>query len=58
LRYAIDPTKIEKELGWRPKYNFDTGIKQTIKWYLDNQDWVKHIISGEYLRFIDSYYAK
>ena len=37
LRYAIDPTKIEQELGWVPKYNFDTGIKQTIKWYLDNQ---------------------
>ena len=58
LRYAIDPTKIETELGWKPKYNFDSGITQTIKWYLDNQDWVKHIISGEYLRFMDSYYEK
>ena len=58
LRYAIDPTKIEQELGWKPKYNFDTGITQTIKWYLDNQEWVKHIISGEYQRFMDSYYAK
>lgn len=56
LRYAIDPTKIEKELGWKPKYNFDTGITQTIKWYLDNQQWVQNIISGEYLRFMDSYY--
>lgn len=56
LRYAIDPTKIEQELGWLPKYNFDTGIKQTIKWYLDNQDWVKHIVSGEYLRFIEINY--
>lgn len=58
LRYAIDPTKIEKELGWKPKYNFDTGITQTIKWYLDNQEWVNNIISGEYLRFMDSYYNK
>ena len=58
LRYAIDPTKIENELGWKPKYNFDTGIKQTIQWYLDNQDWVKHIISGEYLRFMASNYDK
>ena len=58
LRYAIDPTKIEQELGWKPIYNFDTGIKQTIKWYLDNQDWVKHIISGEYLRFMKSNYEQ
>ena len=56
LRYAIDPTKIRKELGWIPLYNFDTGIYQTIKWYLDNQQWVKNIISGEYLRFMSSYY--
>ena len=56
MRYAIDPTKIENELGWKPKYNFDTGITQTIKWYLDNQQWVQNIISGEYLRFMDSYY--
>lgn len=56
LRYAIDPTKIESELGWKPKYNFDTGIKQTIQWYLDNQSWVQNIISGEYLRFMKSYY--
>lgn len=56
LRYAIDPTKIVNELGWKPKYNFSTGIKQTISWYLDNQQWVENIISGEYLRFMDSYY--
>jgi len=56
MRYAIDPTKIESELGWKPKFNFDTGIKQTIKWYLDNQQWVSNIISGEYLRFMKDYY--
>lgn len=56
LRYAIDPTKIETELGWKPKYNFDTGIVQTIKWNLDNQEWIKNIETGEYLRFMSSYY--
>ena len=56
MRYAIDPTKIEKELGWKPVYNFDTGIIQTIKWNLENQDWIKNIESGEYLRFMENYY--
>lgn len=56
LRYAIDPSKIERELGWRAKYNFEIGIKQTINWYLNNQKWVQNIISGEYLRFMGSYY--
>ena len=57
LRYAIDPTKIETEVGWEPKYNFDTGIKQTIEWYLENQDWWKHIISGEYSSYFDKMYG-
>ena len=56
LRYAIDPTKIESELGWKPKYNFDLGIKQTIKWYIDNQKWIENIISGEYVRFMNANY--
>lgn len=56
MRYAIDPTKIEKELGWKPVYNFNTGIIQTIKWNLENQDWIKNIESGEYLRFMEIYY--
>lgn len=47
-RYAIDPAKIEKELGWKSKMNFDEGIKQTVKWYLDNRTWWEHILSGEY----------
>jgi dTDP-glucose 4,6-dehydratase len=58
LRYAIDPKKIENELGWKPIYNFDTGIKQTIEWYLHNQQWVNTIISGEYLRFMNINYKK
>lgn len=48
LRYAMDPTKAETELGWIRKYNFDEGIKATIDWYLENQDWVRNIESGEY----------
>ena len=56
-RYAIDPTKLETELGWKPKYNFDTGIQQTIQWYLDNDDWWKHILSGEYSNYFDNMYG-
>ncbi|MDF9866984.1 dTDP-glucose 4,6-dehydratase [Bacilli bacterium PM5-3] len=56
LRYAIDPTKLETELGWKPKYNFDTGIKQTIEWYLDNKDWWLNIINGEYKNFYEKMY--
>lgn len=48
LRYAMDPTKAERELGWTRKYDFDTGIQATIDWYLENQDWVKNIENGEY----------
>ena len=48
-RYAIDNTKIESELGWVPRYKFENGIKLTIDWYLNNQDWIKNIESGEYL---------
>lgn len=57
LRYAIDPTKIETELGWKPKYNFDTGIKQTIQWYLDNKAWWENILSGEYKNYFDHLYT-
>ena len=49
--------KLETELGWKPKYNFDTGIQQTIQWYLDNEDWWKHILSGEYSNYFDNMYG-
>ncbi len=55
-RYAMDPTKIENELGWKPQENFISGIKKTIQWYLDNQLWVKHIQNGEYQQWIETNY--
>ncbi|WP_019635707.1 dTDP-glucose 4,6-dehydratase [Paenibacillus fonticola] len=53
-RYGIDPTKIMSELGWKPKHNFETGIKETIEWYLQNKEWWTRIQSGAY----QEYYAK
>ncbi len=58
LRYAMDPTKIENELGWEPHYDFDTGIAQTIQWYLDNEDWWQHILSGEYSNYFNEMYGE
>ncbi|MBS3200945.1 dTDP-glucose 4,6-dehydratase [Turicibacter bilis] len=57
LRYAIDPQKLETELGWKPTYNFDTGIQQTIEWYLDNKQWWENIISGEYQNYFEKQYG-
>lgn len=57
LRYAIDCSKIERELGWHPAESFETGIRKTIRWYLDNQKWVQRITSGEYLRWIERQYS-
>ena len=57
-RYAINPEKIEKELGWKPNYSFDTGIKQTIEWYLNNREWWEHIINGEYQDYFQNQYEK
>lgn len=53
-RYAIDSTKIQEKLGWKPKYTFETGIKETIQWYLENPDWIEQVKSGEY----QGYYRK
>lgn len=55
-RYAIDATKIERELGWRPAETFETGIMKTVKWYLDNQTWVNNVTSGEYKKWIGKNY--
>lgn len=57
LRYAIDPTKISNELGWQPTTRFEEGIKKTIKWYLENKEWWKEIISGEYKNYYEKMYG-
>ncbi len=57
-RYAIDARKIERELGWRPAETFETGIRKTVEWYLNNQDWVAHVTSGEYRRWLDLNYGE
>ena len=55
-RYAIDNTKITTELGWSPKYTFEVGIGETVKWYLDNPEWIKNITSGDYLNYYNKMY--
>jgi dTDP-glucose 4,6-dehydratase len=50
MRYAIDATKIQKELGWSPQETFESGIKKTVEWYLSNEDWCKHVQDGSYQR--------
>ena len=56
-RYAIDADKISNELGWEPKYTFETGIKETIQWYLDNQEWMDQVKSGEYQQYYEKMYG-
>ncbi|GLC29735.1 dTDP-glucose 4,6-dehydratase [Clostridium omnivorum] len=56
-RYGIDPTKIKEELGWEPETPYEEGIKKTIKWYLDNQDWMKNVTSGQYQNYYTSMYG-
>lgn len=56
-RYAIDPTKLQSELGWEPIYNFETGLKDTVQWYLDNKSWWGNIISGDYQNYYDKQYS-
>jgi dTDP-glucose 4,6-dehydratase len=58
LRYAIDSTKIEKELGWQRQYNFDEGIKQTVEWYQANEDWWKKLLNKEYLEYYNQQYKR
>ena len=57
LRYAIDSTKLKTELGWEPSLQFEQGIEETVRWYLDNQEWMDRITSGDYLRYYEDMYA-
>lgn len=54
-RYAIDPSKIERELNWKPEYDFNSGIIQTIKWNIENKKWLSNVESGEYLKWMERY---
>ena len=56
-RYAIDASKISAELGWRPQETFETGLRKTVQWYLDNQDWVSAVTSGHYRQWVDLQYG-
>ena len=56
-RYAIDATKLERELGWRPAETFETGIRKTVQWYLDNQAWVRNVTSGAYREWVGKQYG-
>jgi dTDP-glucose 4,6-dehydratase len=58
LRYAIDATKLNKELGWQPSLQFEEGLEKTVDWYLANEEWVKHVTSGDYLHYYEEQYAK
>lgn len=58
FRYAIDASKLEKELGWTPKWEFEAGLRATVEWYLDNPKWVEHVQSGEYRRWLERNYAR
>ena len=55
-RYAIDSTKLQRELGWEPSLQFEEGIEKTVRWYLDNQEWMDNITSGEYVRYYNDMY--
>ena len=56
MRYAIDSRKLQSELGWEPSLQFEEGIEKTVRWYLDNQDWLDNVTSGEYLRYYEEMY--
>jgi len=56
MRYAIDASFIEKELGWKPSIQFEEGLKRTVDWYLNNQDWLASVTSGSYMKYYDDHY--
>lgn len=57
-RYAIDNTKITSELGWKPEYTFERGIRETIRWYVSHRDWIERIVSGDYRRYYEAMYGE
>ena len=57
-RYAIDPSKVETELGWKAQVEFEEGISSTVDWYLGNKDWWGRILSGEYMKYYEAQYGR
>ncbi len=57
LRYAIDSRKLQRELGWEPTLQFEEGIERTVRWYLDNQEWLDSVTSGDYQSYYEQMYA-
>ena len=57
MRYAIDSSKLQRELGWEPSLQFEEGIEKTVRWYLENQEWMDNVTSGDYQRYYDAMYA-
>ena len=57
LRYAIDASKLERELGWKPRVQFEEGIELTVKWYLENEKWMDNVTSGAYQEYYESMYG-
>ena len=56
MRYAIDSTKLKNELGWEPSLQFEEGIEKTVRWYLDNQEWLDNVTSGDYMTYYEKMY--
>jgi dTDP-glucose 4,6-dehydratase len=57
LRYAIDASKISQQLGWKPSLQFEEGLEKTVDWYLNNQEWIDHVVSGSYQQYYDQQYS-
>jgi dTDP-glucose 4,6-dehydratase len=57
MRYAIDASKLEKELGWTPSITFEEGLDKTVDWYLSNEEWVKEVTSGDYQKYYSDMYS-
>jgi dTDP-glucose 4,6-dehydratase len=57
LRYAIDSSKLHNELGWSPSLQFEEGIEKTVKWYLENKEWMERVTSGDYLKYYKEMYG-
>jgi len=58
LRYAIDSTKLQNELGWKPSLQFEEGLEKTVDWYLANEEWLQNVTSGDYQKYYEAQYVK